>query len=410
MNPLDRLGIEWPIVQAPMAGVSTPTLAAAVSNAGGLGSIGIGAVDPARARAMIAETRHRTDKAFNVNLFVHATPRADAAAEAHWLAALAPLFDRYGAAPPASLQTMYRSFNDDDAMLAMLVATVPPLVSFHFGLPDADRIAALRNAGCILIATATNPREAQAIAAAGIDMIVAQGWEAGGHRGMFDPAVIDDRLGTMALTRLLVHATSLPVIAAGGIMDGAGIAAALALGAVAAQLGTAFVACPESAADAAYRVALSGEGAAHTVMTSAISGRPARCIANRFTEWATHAAIDPPAYPIAYDAGKALHAAARVGGEHGFGAQWAGQGAQSCRAMPAAALIALLAAEMGRALQQAGDGLIGRGTCSLPVGKRSSLQPAYRSHGRRQVPIGLRNSLGKKTIGDSVGCPRLADQ
>lgn len=346
---LQQLGVAIPIVQAPMAGVSTPDLAAAVSNAGGLGSIGIGATDAAGARAMIDAVRARTTRVFNVNLFVHATAIADEEREARWLEALRPLFARYDAEPPPRLRTIYTSFADDDAMLAMLVETAPPVVSFHFGVPSPDRIAALKGAGCRLMATATSVAEARLIEAAGIDMVVAQGWEAGGHRGVFDPASPDDRLGTVALTRLLIRHTSLPVVAAGGIMDGAGVRAALALGAAAAQLGTAFIACPESGADDAYRAALAGDAADHTVMTRAISGRPARCLANLFTQWGMTNGDEAPAYPIAYDAGKALNAAARKAGQSGFGAQWAGQGAPLHRAMPAAALVDLLWSEATQA-------------------------------------------------------------
>lgn len=342
MTPLDRLGIAIPLVQAPMAGVSTPDLAAAVSNAGALGSIGVGSTDAAGARAMIEATRARTDAPFNVNLFVHGPATPDPARERSWLEAMRPLFERYGAEPPTALRTIYESFATDEAMLAMLLETAPPVVSFHFGLPDAGRIAALKRAGCTLLATATSLAEARAIEAAGIDMIVAQGWEAGGHRGVFDPMAPDDRLGTLALTRLLVAHCALPVIAAGGIMDGSGIRAALSLGASAAQLGTAFVACPESSADDAYRSALHGPGAMHTAMTAAISGRPARCLANGFTEWAANAPAQGPDYPRAYDAGKALHVAAKAAGEFGFGAQWAGQGAPLSRTMSASELVALL--------------------------------------------------------------------
>jgi nitronate monooxygenase len=226
----------------------------------------------------------------------------------------------------------------------------PAVVSFHFGLPARDRVEALRAAGIVLLATATNLDEGKAVASAGIDAVVAQGYEAGGHRGVFDPDAPDEQLGTMALTRLLVKQLDVPVIAAGGIMDGAGIAAALALGAVAAQLGTAFVACPESAADSGYKAALLGAPAGHTVMTRAISGRPARCLANRFTEIGEEVRPNAiPDYPIAYDAGKALHAAAKVQGEFGYGAQWAGQGAPLARTLPAAELVAQLRTEMEQA-------------------------------------------------------------
>ncbi len=347
MNLLQQLGMSVPIVQAPMAGVSTPALAAAVCDGGGLGSLGLGASGVSAAQDMIAELRARTSRAFNVNLFVHAAPEPDAVREAAWTAALTPLFREFGAEPPIRLRAIYRSFADDDAMLSMLVQAAPAVVSFHFGLPSRERLARLHEAGCVLLASVTSLAEAALAREAGIDGLVAQGYEAGGHRGVFDPGAPDDRLGTMALTRLLTARSGLPVIAAGGIMDGRGVRAALDLGAVAAQLGTAFVACPESAADEAYRAALTGPGGEHTVMTRAISGRPARCLGNRFTEWGRavqRACLD---YPIAYDAGKALNAAARAAGETGFGAQWAGQGAPLSRALPAARLLALLREEAG---------------------------------------------------------------
>jgi nitronate monooxygenase len=201
---------------------------------------------------MIEATRALTDRAFNVNVFVHNTARADADREERWLEALRPSFAQYGAESLASLRTIYTSFSDDDDMLAMLVGVAPPVVSFHFGLPAGDRIAALKDAGCLLFASATSLSEAKLVQAAGVDVVVAQGWEAGGHRGVFDPAAPDDRIGTMALTRLLAAELGVPIIAAGGIMDGTGIRAALALGASAAQLGTAFIACPESSANEAY--------------------------------------------------------------------------------------------------------------------------------------------------------------
>jgi nitronate monooxygenase len=347
MSILDTLKVAIPIVQAPMAGVSTPAMAAAVSEAGGLGSIGIGAVDAAGAAVMMEEVRARTARAFNVNVFVHAEPVVDAAREAEWLAAMAPAFHRFGAEPPTSLRTIYTSFASDEAIFRLLVAQAPPVVSFHFGLPDSERIAALKQAGCVLLSTATSLAEAQAAREAGVDAVVAQGFEAGGHRGVFDPEAPDDQLGTLALTRVLAVRAGLPVIAAGGIMDGHGVRAALDLGAVAAQLGTAFIACPESSADHAYRKALMGDDANHTVMTWAVSGRPARCLRNRFTDWERDAAAAPPAYPRAYDAGKALNAAAKAAGEGGFGAQWAGQGAPLARAMPAAELLTKLWREAG---------------------------------------------------------------
>ena len=344
---IERLGIDLPILQAPMAGVSSPAMAAAVSEAGGLGALGVAMAGVAGAQAMIGAVRARSNRAFNVNVFVHTPPRRDAAREAGWIDHWRPTFAEFGAEPPAALDNINTSFAIDDAMLAMLLAERPAVVSFHFGLPDSARIAALRAAGVTLLATVTSLAEARAAQSAGIDAIVAQGWAAGGHRGQFDPDGDDARLGTMTLVRVLVRQCALPVIAAGGIMDGAGIDAVRQLGAVAAQLGTAYIACDESLADAGYRTALASEAAHHTTMTRAISGRPARCLANRFTGASRNIAADAiPAYPVAYDLGKALAAAAKAAGETGFGAQWAGQGAPLARAMPAAELTRTLAGEM----------------------------------------------------------------
>jgi nitronate monooxygenase len=310
----------------------------------------VGSVDAETTRQMIAAIRSKTDRPFQVNVFCHQPATPDAPREAAWLARLGAEFARYGAQPPARLKEVYQTFLTDDAKLAVLIAERPAVVSFHFGLPARERFEALRAAGIVLLATATSLAEGRAIASAGIDAVVAQGYEAGGHRGVFDPTAPDDRLGTAALTRLLVGKLDLPVIAAGGIMDGAGVAAALTLG---AQLGTAFIACPESSADAGYRGALLGAPAEHTVMTAAISGRPARCLANRFTAFGAgierHAIPD---YPIAYDAGKALHAAAKGAGEFGYGAQWAGQGAPLARAVPTAELVARLRSEMEETLAE----------------------------------------------------------
>jgi nitronate monooxygenase len=344
---LELLQIDVPIVQAPMAGISTPSMAAAVANAGALGSIGIGATNAAGARAMIASTRELSRRSLNVNVFCHEPAKADPAIEAAWIERLRPELERFGAPVPKALSEIYTSFVEDDDMLAMLIETKPKVVSFHFGVPAPERVAALRRAGVVLLGSATSVEEARALVNAGVHAVVAQGYEAGGHRGVFDPDGDDARLGTMALTRLLVRALDVPVIAAGGLMDGAGIDAALRLGASAAQLGTAFVGCVESKADAGYRSALASDAAHHTVMTRAISGRPARCLANRFTALgATVARREIPAYPIAYDAGKALNAAARSAGEAGFGAQWAGQGAPLARTLPAAELVATLLSEM----------------------------------------------------------------
>lgn len=342
---LARLRIRLPIIQAPMAGTSTPRLAAEVSEAGGLGSLGLGsAASPQAAAEQIRATRQLTDRPFNANFFCHVPATPDAAREARWLAHLAPEFERFGAEPPTALAEIYRTAVGQDAMLEMLLAEKPAVVSFHFGLPDAKWIAALRAAGIVTLACATNLDEAERIERAGIDAIVAQGVEAGGHRGAFEPQR-DDAIGTFALVRMLARHSRLPVIAAGGIMDGAGIAAALELGAAAVQMGTAFILCPESSASAAYRAELKSERARHTAITAAISGRPARGIFNRLHALGQGDAPPLPDYPIAYDAGKALHQAASRQGEHGYAAHWAGQGAPLAREMPARELVRTLVEE-----------------------------------------------------------------
>src|SRR5450830_414559 len=344
---LDRLGLQLPIIQAPMAGVSTPRLAAAVSNAGGLGSLGIGAGSVAQARQMIMDTRALTDRPFNINVFCHAPAVRDARREAAWLAHLAPLFAELGAPLPAQLDEIYPTFVGDEAAYSLLLEQRPAVVSFHFGLPATEKIAALRQAGIYTMATATSGREAILIEQAGVDAIVAQGVEAGGHRGVFDPQAQDERHSTSVLLRLLAGRTTLPLIAAGGIMDGQGIRAALDLGAVAAQLGTAFVLCPESSANAGYRANLKSARAATTRLTSVLSGRPARGIVNRLIEHGEAPGSPPPAaYPVAYDAAKQLNAAASQHGDSEFAAQWAGQGAPLAREMGAEELVLTLAREM----------------------------------------------------------------
>jgi nitronate monooxygenase len=347
---LALLGVQLPIIQAPMAGVSSPAMAAAVSNHGGLGSLGVGAMTAAQARDAIHQFRALSHGPLNVNVFTHRPAQANPQKEAAWLQRLKPEFERTGTTPPPALREIYTSFLDDPDMLAMLLEEKPRVVSFHFGLPHPEQIQALHKAGIVLLAAATNAKEALAIEASGIDAVVAQGYEAGGHRGMFDPDAEDSRLGTFALTHVLTKTVKIPVIAAGGIMDGAGIAAALALGASAAQLGTAFIATDESLADAGFRQTLFSDAAHHTVMTRVISGRPARCLANAFTRWGTGVPDgDVPDYPITYDAGKSLNAAGKAAGQVGYGAQWAGQGAPLARSMSAQALMQTLKAELEQA-------------------------------------------------------------
>ena len=343
----EALDLRYPIIQAPMAGVSTPELAAAVSDAGALGSISVGAVNAEQAEAMILKTQSLTAGALNVNVFCHQPVRRDEQLESAWIGRFHKLFQQYDAQLPDELAEIYATFHDNNPMLDVLMSTRPAAVSFHFGIPASNVIKALKERGILTLATATSVAEAAKIEASGIDFIVAQGIEAGGHRGVFDPQQDDTMLSTFALVQAIKRDSRLPVIAAGGVMNGAGIAAMLTLGAEGVQMGTAFVLCPESSANKEYRKALKSEQASRTVLTSAISGRPARCIDNAFCAYSREFSkeIIPP-YPLTYALGKALASAAAAKGEHGFGAQWAGQAANLAREMSAGTLVATLVNEM----------------------------------------------------------------
>lgn len=342
---LHSLGLQVPIIQAPMAGTSTPELAAAVSNAGGLGSLGLGNLSVEAARKQIHQLQALTSQPFNINFFCHQPAPADPVQEQTWLQRLTPWFAEFDAEPPAQLDAGYASFIGNRAMLDMLLEERPAVVSFHFGLPDAQAIAALKAAGIFLMGCATCLQEAQAIEAAGLDAVIAQGYEAGGHRGIFDP-LQEPAIGLQELLQQLQGNIRLPIVATGGIMDGNDIANVLQLGAAAAQLGTAFICCPESATPDAYRAQLLSERAEHTGVTTIFSGRPARGMLNR-----SHREIGPHAaelagYPQAYSAAKALHAAATAKGCHEFAPYWAGTAAQRSRAMPAAELMKTLTTEL----------------------------------------------------------------
>lgn len=345
---LQRLGLRYPIIQAPMAVVSTPELVAAVSEAGGLGSLALGASSVEQARKMIAATQALTDKAFNVNVFCHLTPTRNPEVEQAWVDYLSPKFSEFDVNPPKQLSEIYQSFLDNPEMLALFLEMKPAVVSFHFNVPAKQVVEQLKAQGIYTMGTATNLQEAQLIEQAGIDAIVAQGIEAGGHRGMFDVDATDEQLTTYDLVQLLSQHIDLPIIATGGIMDGQDILTALEKGAAAAQLGTAFILCPESAASDAYRQKLKSQEAANTTLTAAISGRPARGIVNQFIR-AGQQENSPqvPDYPIAYDVGKQLNAAASQSGNDGFAAHWAGQNAPKAREMPAKELMKILVEEMG---------------------------------------------------------------
>ena len=347
---MQLLGVDHPIIQAPMAGVSTPELAAAVSNAGALGSLGLGAASVTGAQKAIQTVRTFTDRPFNVNFFCHESARADAAVNRAWLAHLAPCFKEQGAVAPDALHEIYTTFGDNPEMIQLVADEKPPVVSFHFGIPKASIIDQIHAYGGRILISVTTLAEAGQAAAAGVDAVVAQGIEAGGHRGNFD-ARHDEEIGLAVLVRQIAVTLDIPIVAAGGLMDGQSIFAIQQLGAGCAQLGTAFLLCPESAASPAYRQALQSPAAQHTAVTRTISGRPARGIAGPFQNHIASNAPTVPDYPIAYDAAKHLHAAAKANSDMRYAPNWAGQGASMARALPAAELVGRLVEEI-RAAQR----------------------------------------------------------
>lgn len=343
----DMLGLKHPIIQAPMAGVSTPALAAAVSNAGGLGSVALGALTAAEAGCALEETLALTSEPVAANLFVHGPPCVDAQLAETFLTEIGPAFESVGAQVPSSVTEIYRSFNDDDDLLEMLLDLRPAAVSLHFGAASASRMRALKGAGIIVLATATSVSEALVLQDSGVDLLVMQSYGAGGHSGAFlgpPDLATSGRVGLKTLLEDTVAAVNLPVAAAGGLMTGGDVADVIGVGAAGAQLGTAFIACPESLASDRYRELLSS--GALTRLTSKISGRPARALVNDLLLWADGLAADPPDYPLCYDAVKQL---VRVKKNADFSVMWAGEGAALNRFLPAGELLAVLAAELADA-------------------------------------------------------------
>ncbi|MCU4329080.1 nitronate monooxygenase [Acinetobacter pittii] len=344
MDLLQQLEIKHPIFLAPMAGVSTPELAAEVSNQGGLGSLGLGANTAQSAREQILKTQTLTEKSFQVNFFCHHPEQLNLQASAQWIEYLRPQFEKFGEQPPQNLNCIYPSFLDNDDFLNVVLETKPKAVSFHFGIPHPHQIQALKDAGIITMVSATNLVEAQAIEAAGIDIIIAQGIEAGGHRGIFNKT-FDAAIKTSDLVHLIVKYCKPPVVAAGGIMNGAQARHMLSLGATAVQLGTAFVQCHTSNASTEYRKALFNEPV--TQISASLSGRPARGLLNHW-----HTQIDlpnrpaQPEYPYAYDLAKQLNAIASKNKDYGFGAFWAGSNVSQIRELDAADLVNQLVVEM----------------------------------------------------------------
>ncbi|WP_375462935.1 NAD(P)H-dependent flavin oxidoreductase [uncultured Methylobacterium sp.] len=338
---LDRLGIAHPIVQAPMIGPK-PALAAAVSAAGGLGSLGCAASSRDQVRADAETIRARTDRPFNLNFFAHRRPPPDAEREAGWRRRLARYDAEFDLDPDTQVAVAERA--PFDAAMAGLVAELRPAVaSFHFGLPDEALLAPVRAAGCAILASATTVREARWLAERGVDAIIAQGAEAGGHRSMFLTEDVAGQIGTFALVPQVADAVDLPVIAAGGIADGRGVAAALMLGAAAVQVGTAYLLCPEAGISALHRAALLAAGDEDTALTNVFTGRPARGLRNRALRELGPLSADAPAFPRAAAALQPLRAAAEARGSADFTPLWSGQAAALARETGAADLTAALA-------------------------------------------------------------------
>ena len=325
-----------------MAGVQTSALAVAVSNAGGLGSLPCAMLTPASLRAELRAITAQTTRPYNVNFFCHTPPVPDAQQDADWRAALAPYYEAFGldvGAIPAGPGRAPFSAEVADVVEPFR----PPVVSFHFGLPPADLLARVKSWGSQVLASATTVDEARWLQAHGADVVIAQGLEAGGHRGHFLSDDLTAQMGTFALLPQIVQAVDVPVIAAGGIADAAGVAAALALGAAAAQVGTAYLLCPEATTSAIHRAALQSEAARHTALTRLFTGRPARGIVNRVMRELGPLSPVAPAFPLATAAIAPLRAHAERLGSGDFSPLWAGQNTSGCRAIGAAELTRQLA-------------------------------------------------------------------
>jgi nitronate monooxygenase len=333
----DLLGIELPVVQAPMAGVQGSALAIAVSNAGGLGSLPCAMLSPDAMRAELAAIVAGTGKPFNVNFFCHTPPAPDSERQTAWRNLLRPYYDELGievsGAPAAPGRAPFSHEAAD-----VLSEFKPPVVSFHFGLPSPDLLQRVRVWGAKVMSSATTVDEARWLEAHGVDAIIAQGSEAGGHRGIFLSDDVTTQVGTFGLLPQIVKAVRVPVIAAGGIADAAGVAAAMTLGAAAVQIGTTYMLCPEAATSAVHRAALASAAGRHTTITNVFTGRPARSIVNRIVREIGPMSAVVPQFPLATAAILPLRAKAEARGSGEFSPLWAGQNATGCKEVPAAEL------------------------------------------------------------------------
>lgn len=336
------LGTELPIIQAPMAGAQGAALAVAACKAGALGSLPCAMLTVEAMRKEVASIRAGTDRPYNVNFFTHTPPAADARREAAWRAALTPYYKEYGIDPNTIPAGPGRAPFTAEAAAA-LEDFRPAVVSFHFGLPSKALLDRVRAWGSKILSSATTVDEALWLEAHGVDAVIAQGVEAGGHRGIFLSEDLSTQPGTFALLPQVVRAVKVPVIAAGGIADAKGVAAAMALGAAGVQVGTAYLLCPEATISAVHRAALKSEAARNTVLTNLFTGRPARGIVNRVIRELGPLSAAAPAFPLATSAIAPLRAKAESQGSGDFSPLWSGQNATGCREIPAGEITRALA-------------------------------------------------------------------
>lgn len=340
----DLFGIELPIVQAPMAGPVFSEMVIAVSEAGGLGSLPCATLSPEQVRAEMRLVRQGTARPVNLNFFCHRPPQPDPVREARWKERLAPYYAEFGLDPAAPTPVSSRA-PFDAALCALVEELRPEVVSFHFGLPAPELLARVRATGARIVSSATTVAEARWLEARGCDAIIAQGWEAGGHRGLFLTEDVAAQVGTMALVPQVADAVKVPVIAAGGIGDARGIAAAFALGAAGVQLGTAYLFCPEARVSPVHRQALRSARDDQTVLTNVFTGRPARGLVNRVVREVGPLSELAPSFPLAGGALAPLRAASEPAGSGDFMPLWSGQAARLGRELPAGELTRRLAAE-----------------------------------------------------------------
>jgi len=341
---LDLFGIEVPIIQAPMAGAVGSEMVIAVSEAGGLGSLPCAMLSVDQTRNELGIIRQRTSRPINVNFFCHRPPTANPEREAAWKTRLHGYYTEFGVDPDALPSGPGRA-PFDDAMCDLVAEAKPEVVSFHFGMPEQHLVKQVKEIGAKVLASATSVDEARWLEGEGCDAIIAQGYEAGGHQGMFLTDDIAHQVGTMALVPQIVDAVKVPVIASGGITDARGIVAAFALGAAAAQIGTAYLFCPEAKITAVHRTALKNTKDNASVLTNVFTGRPARGIVNRIISEVGPMSDIAPEFPLATSAVAPLRARAEAGGSGDFSPLWSGQAAPLAREMPAGALTQQLADE-----------------------------------------------------------------